>query len=288
MKQPLVSVVVPTRNRPDYLAQTLKSISEQTYKNIEIIVVDDGSKINYAESICKYFDNCTYYYKDNGGLSSARNFGIQKSLGEYIAFLDDDDLWKPEKIERQVNILRENKDINLVHSPALVIDEHGRETGQIIGASAYKIHKRSGYVFWNALSTWVVKSPTPLIRRTSLINGLLFDESIMVGEDVDFYQRYFYRNKIYYFPEPLAYYRDYKNSSRLSTQQTKYLGIESKMMINFQKMRVSHVHQYFIALKLIKSAQKRHRLLKCPTLYKTNLFSKYFSPIKYLINNYKY
>ncbi|MFD0777178.1 glycosyltransferase family 2 protein [Flavobacterium myungsuense] len=109
MSQPLVSVIVTTYNRDEFIERTLISIDNQTYKNIEIIVVDDGSKINYAEKICNKFNNCKYYFKNNGGLASARNYGIKKAKGIYIAFLDDDDLFLPHKIEVQVAILLQKK-----------------------------------------------------------------------------------------------------------------------------------------------------------------------------------
>ncbi len=184
--QPLVSVIIPTYNREAYLEESIFSVSHQTYTNVEIIVVDDGSKVNYAESICSKYLNCNYYYKLNGGLASARNLGVSIAKGDYIAFLDDDDFWKLEKLEKQVEILNKNPSIDCVHSSAVVVDENGNLTGQSIGAAQNKVHKRSGYVFWNALGVWVVKSPTPLIRKKVFQPDLLFDETIKVGEDVDF------------------------------------------------------------------------------------------------------
>ena len=105
MTNPLVSVIIPTYNRPDFLDEAILSVVCQTYKNIEILVIDDGSSINYAESICEKYSNCKYLHKINGGLSSARNYGIANANGELIAFLDDDDFWLKTKIEKQVKIL---------------------------------------------------------------------------------------------------------------------------------------------------------------------------------------
>ncbi len=238
MSEPLVSVIIPTYNRDTYLYKAIESVATQDYKKVEIIVVDDGSKLNYAEEICNKFKNCTYFYKDNGGLSSARNYGVIKAKGEFISFLDDDDFWLRNKLQKQVKILVEDDEINLVHSAASVVDAHGKKTGKIIGASTGNEHKRSGRVFWNALGVWVVKSPTPLIRKSALENpDFLFDEKIKIGEDLDFYQRFFYLNKIYYFKEPLAFYRVYDDAKRLSTQREKYVGLEKKMFTNFKKMK---------------------------------------------------
>lgn len=247
---PLVSVVIPTYNRETYLDSAIESVANQTYKNIEIIVVDDGSKIEYAKKICSKYPQCTYFYKENGGLSSARNYGISVAKGEFIALLDDDDLFLPHKIEVQIEILKNKLDVDCVHSSALIIDEKGIPTGELIGASDQKIHQRSGYVFWNALGVWVVKSPTPLFRR-KVFDTLLFDESILVGEDVDFYQRMFFKHKVVYLKEPLAYYREDNNPNRLSKKLEKYHGIESKIYSNFLKMGVKNPFTlYKIALKL--------------------------------------
>lgn len=254
MKNPLVSVIIPTHNRSSYLEDTIKSVINQSYTNLEILVIDDGSKSNYAEKICNRYNNCFYFFKENGGLSSARNYGISKAKGEYIAFLDDDDSWLKNKLEIQVKILNDNPKTTLIHSSATVIDKFGAPTGQIIGASQHKANLRTGYVFWNALGVWVVKSPTPLIRRKIFDDNFKFDESIKVGEDLDFYWRLFYMYKVYYIEKPLAFYRVYDDLNRLSTQKEKYFGIEWKIYTNLIKMGITNpIIKYRIARKLLKS-----------------------------------
>lgn len=286
MQNPLVSVIVPTYNREKYLNKAVESVSNQTYTNIEIIVVDDGSITNYAESICRKYSNCIYLYKKNGGLSSARNYGISNSKGSFIAFLDDDDFWESSKIEKQIKILIVDKGIDCVHSSAKVVNESGVETGTFIGASKNKVHKRSGYVFWNALGVWVVKSPTPLIRKSVFKKDMLFDEDIKVGEDVDFYQRMFYRHKVFYIDEPLAYYREYRSESRLSIQSDKYIGIEKKMLLNFKKMGIKNPFTlHFIAIRLLKKAIEKNNLLYPDEKEIIPNANIYFRP-RYLLNKY--
>ena len=283
MNNPLVSVIIPTYNRVDFLEIAIQSVVDQTYNNIEIIVVDDGSKSNYAESICNKYLKCFYFYKKNGGLSSARNFGISKSKGELIAFLDDDDFWQNSKIEKQVAILNKNPLVDCVHSAAAVVDENGKPTGDLIGAAQNKIHKRSGYVFWNALCVWVVKSPTPLVRKAVFQPDMLFDETIKVGEDVDFYQRMFYRHKVYYIHEPLAFYREYVNQERLSKQLEKYKGIEKKMYYNFKKMGIQNpIVLYKIKLRLAKRAISRYVEFKGNGRLIISSFRLYWNPLSYI------
>ncbi|WP_125722364.1 glycosyltransferase family 2 protein [Flavobacterium ustbae] len=288
MIAPLVTVVIPTFNRKDYIETAIRSVAEQSYANIEIIVVDDGSNINYAESICTNFSNCKYYYKENGGLSSARNYGIKLAKGEYIAFLDDDDFWETSKIEKQVKILLEKPFVDCVHSSVAVVDENGKANGKYYGASDNKIHKRSGYVFWNALGVWVVKSPTPLIRKEVFQPDLLFDERIKVGEDVDFYQRMFFRHKVHYINEPLAFYREYKHNGRLSTQHEKYIGIEKKMFLNFKNMSIKNpITLHLIAMKLLNTAKNKHNNLYPSKPFIINKFKFYFRPVYCLQNMLK-
>ena len=107
---PLVSVVVATYNRADLISETLDSILNQTYKIFELIVVDDGSSDNTEEIVKNYSDSRLKYIKtDNwGGPARPRNIGIRESKGEYIAFCDNDDLWEKNKLEKQLDIIKNN------------------------------------------------------------------------------------------------------------------------------------------------------------------------------------
>lgn len=286
MSNPLISVIITTYNREAYLEIAIQSVSRQTYQNLEILVIDDGSSIDYAKAICDKYPLSKYCYKKNGGLSSARNYGINLAKGDYIAFLDDDDFWEETKIEKQVKILLDDLSIDCVHSAVKVVDEKGKPTGKYYGASPNKVSKRSGYVFWNALGSWVVKSPTPLIRKEVFQPNLLFDETIKVGEDVDFYQRLFYRHKVHYIDEPLAFYREYYNSERLSLQHKKYIGIEKKMYSNFKEMGIKNpfvLHK--IAIRLLKSAIEKWNQFFLTKPIVINKFDFYFRPV-YCLRNY--
>ena len=103
-----ISIVIPTYNRVDFLPKAIQSVLNQTYRNWEMIIVDDGSTDNTEEIVKGYKESRIQYivHKYNLGLSAARNTGIKKSRGEYIAFLDSDDEWFPEKISCQMNIFQ--------------------------------------------------------------------------------------------------------------------------------------------------------------------------------------
>ncbi|MFD2528366.1 glycosyltransferase [Polaribacter marinaquae] len=279
----LVSVIIPTYNRKQYLEKTILSVLNQTYKNIEVLVIDDGSSDNYAKSVCEKFEKCFYYYKNNGGVSSARNYGVRKAKGSFIAFLDDDDIWVKEKLKIQINALINHNDIDCVHGPVEVIDECDNRKGIFYGASKEKTHKRSGYVFWNALGVWLVKASTPLIRKEVFKGNLFFDEDIEVGEDTDFYQRMFFKHKVLYIDKVLTQYRVYSESKSLSSQVEKYNGLEKKIFNNFVKMGIKNpIILNKVARKLLLSKIKN--LNKSNNNIKLGFFEKYFLPIHTLKN----
>lgn len=284
MSTPLVSVVIPTYNRKEFLQEAINSVVNQTYSNIEIIVVDDGSHTNYAETICKQFTNCYYYKKENGGISSARNFGIEKTTGEFIAFLDDDDVWRTYKIKEQLNAFKEHWDVDLVHSSVEVIDVDGNLTGSVIAAAKNKAHKRSGYVFWNALGSWMVKSPTPLIRRKVFESNLRFDETLKASEDLDFYNRFFYWHKIFYISKPLAFYRVYDSEDRLSLMEEAYKGVELQMLNNLMQMGIKNpIVRHRIAVVLLKKTLNKLKRKHSNFNFKLSKFDELIFPKETLV-----
>jgi teichuronic acid biosynthesis glycosyltransferase TuaG len=114
--EPLVSVVIPTYNRASFLKQTIESVLNQTYKNIELIVVDDGSTDNTKDVISPYLHRIQYIFTENKGPAHARNIGMKTSKGKYISLLDSDDEFLPFKIEAQVSLMEKNPDIGMVFS----------------------------------------------------------------------------------------------------------------------------------------------------------------------------
>ena len=130
----LVSIIIPTFNRPVLLQHALESVCKQTYQHIEVIVIDDGTPGKENKEICEKFNKVQYHKIENsGGPARPRNEGAKIATGDFLAFLDDDDLWAPEKLEKQVSLIHENPQFGLVHGPCKVMDESGKVTGEIIG-----------------------------------------------------------------------------------------------------------------------------------------------------------
>ena len=112
-QNPEVSVIIPTYNRVELLPRAIQSVLNQTYKSYELIVVDDGSDDDTENLMRSKFPWVKYYQIENNGVSRARNFGVEKAVGKYIAFLDSDDEWLPKKLERQMDLFCEG--IRWVH-----------------------------------------------------------------------------------------------------------------------------------------------------------------------------
>jgi glycosyltransferase involved in cell wall biosynthesis len=123
---PNVSVIIPNYNYSQYIGEAVESVLSQTYVNVEIIVVDDGSKDNSLEVLEIFGDKIKVIAQKNAGVSVARNNGVANSNGEFIAFLDADDVWLPEKIEKQIALFLNDKTLGLVHVAVQDIDANGK------------------------------------------------------------------------------------------------------------------------------------------------------------------
>lgn len=113
-QNPFVSVIIPVYNGERYLAEAIKSVLAQTYQNFELIVINDGSTDNTSNIIARYQDSLQSAYQPNAGLPASLNLGISLSRGEWIAFLDADDLWLEEKLSRQIRMVVENPEIEII------------------------------------------------------------------------------------------------------------------------------------------------------------------------------
>ena len=125
-KENLVSVVIPTYNRATELPSAIESVLGQTYPSVEVIIVDDGSTDGTEALIQTRFPRVRYLRQSNRGPAAARNAGIKAASGPYIAFLDSDDRWMPQKLERQIGLLRERPEVGLVFSTVRFVSRRGR------------------------------------------------------------------------------------------------------------------------------------------------------------------
>lgn len=200
-EHPLVSIVIPCFNSEKWISETLSSVFSQTYTNIEVIVVDDGSIDRTKEIVLGYNKPVSYYYQKNKGPSVARNVGIKKAKGKYVAFLDSDDLWEKDKLNKQVNYLENNKDVHLVFSNVTLINEKGEHLGTHINQVPTEKEELIKKFFLGQIS---MNTPTIVARKNSVLKIGGFDQDLPRREDHYFLMRMADKYKIVHFKEPLV------------------------------------------------------------------------------------
>jgi hypothetical protein len=206
---PAVSVIVPTFNRGALLGQTLESLRAQTHRDFEVIVVDDGSTDNTRDVVQSFDQRFRYVHQSNRGRSNARNNALGLAQGRYIAFLDSDDLFMPDKLEIQVRCLEEREDVGWVYSSTRNIDEQGKPTGYGYEASA------SGWIHAEVtffLPLTVILS-TVMVRRQVMEAVGGFDENMNRFEDTDMWRRISRKYKALAIPEPLIDFREHSGNT---------------------------------------------------------------------------
>lgn len=197
---PKVSIVIPVYNGANYLSQAIDSALAQTYKNVEILVINDGSTDDgKTEKIAlSYENNIRYFFKENGGVGSALNFGIEKAEGEYISWLSHDDLYLPYKIQCQVDRLRRESDGVIVYSDLEVIDKESRP----IYVRRLKDVEPEGFVY--ALIAYsLFHGCTALLPKQCFEVVGKFDEALMTTQDYKMWFRLARQYKFIHIPEVL-------------------------------------------------------------------------------------
>lgn len=205
--QPSVSVIIPTYNRVNYLKKSIHSVISQTIKDIEIIVINNYSIDNTLEVINSFKDQRIKIinFKNGGVIAKSRNQGMVHSTGKYIAFLDDDDIWRQDKLELQIRYLEAHPEFGVVYSNAIIIDEKDNRKGFLIDQGRAK----EGQVFQNLLGGNFITILTVLMRRELLEYIGLFDEdpSLIAIEDYEYWMRIALKSEFGYIDKPLALYR---------------------------------------------------------------------------------
>lgn len=204
MDSPLVSVIMPTYNRRDLIVLAIDSVVAQSYQNWELLVVDDGSVDKTDELLKERYageSRIKYLYQKNAGQSSARNQGIATSIGEYIAFLDSDNLWEPNRLAAGVEVLRKNANIGLCFADSISIDIQGRELGR------ENMRRYSGKVFPLMVIDNFVSMNTVLVRRSIFYSDRPFNQANRLDEDYELWLDLSVNNEYFYIPHFLSRYR---------------------------------------------------------------------------------
>jgi len=226
---PLVSVVIPTFNRENVLGRAISSVIKQSYQNIELIVVDDGSTDNTAKLVKEQFPQTKYFKTINKGVSAARNYGVKKSLGEYIAFLDSDDEWMPKKIQKQLDEIQ-RQGVRWIHG-----EERWIRNG--VRVNQKKIHQKSGGDIFNRSLHLCLISPSTVMLEKSLFeefNG--FDESFIVCEDFDLWLRILFKYPIGFVTKEVIF----KYGGHEDQLSAKYKAMDEYRVKTYEKLISLH------------------------------------------------
>ena len=241
-----VTVIIPTYNRADFLAEAVDSVLNQTWKDLETLVVDDGSTDRTRELIARYGKRLKYFYKKNEGPSSARNVGIREALGTYVAFLDSDDVWEPEKLSIQMDFMRKHPEIKLVCTDSSVIDSRESREGKL---------KKDlmGNLFSLLYSNSFIRTSTVLMNKACFQEVGYFDERYQSAEDYDVWLRVARRYPIAYLNRPLVRYRKHEGNvshDKITLRRNALSVLEAhydpkEISARTYRTRMSNLHLYF-------------------------------------------
>lgn len=227
----LVSVLTPAYNRESFIAEAVDSVLRQTYKNIEYIVVDDGSSDGTFEILQKYesagkLKLLTHPNRENRGQSAALNIGLRAATGDYIVILDSDDLLHPEKIQKQVEFLEKNPEVGMVYGQAMAIAEDGRELYPIPPDN----HVEHGDPNRLLLDCYMALPGGAMVRKSVFDRVGFFEESFRAGQDHDMVVRLAEAAPFAYMKGTVFYYRKHEGS--ISNR-----GLETRWRTGFEILR---------------------------------------------------
>ena len=291
---PKVSVIIPTHNRADLIQTAINSVLDQTYNDYEIIIVDDHSTDNTSAVVKKFKDQRIHYVQNSGkyGPSASRNLGISAASGDYVAFLDDDDEWMPNKLEKQITAMDgclEN--VCGIYSNRLMINKITGET--------YSENPGVETIKGNLLSQLMIKNPihtsTLMIRKTCLDKIGLFDENMRYMEDRDLWIRLAMNWDYEYIDEPLikAYYHGNSHLSHNLEGQTQGRGILLRRYQHLLKKNKKSWSQLYVCqgaqyCQKNEMAKGRKNLLKGILIYPFNKIALFhFFTSLFGANNYQ-
>jgi GT2 family glycosyltransferase len=195
---PVVSVIIPTYNRWPMIAEAVESVLEQAYRSFEIIVVDDGSTDGTKQRLKKYGSSVLVISRQRSGVAASRNYGIRIAQGRYMAFLDSDDLWLPQKLTIQTSFMEQHPEVKICQTEEIWI-RHGAKVNP-----KAKHAKPSGDIFRRSLDLCLVSPSAVMMMRDLLDQFGGFDESFPVCEDYDLWLRIAKEQAIPLIPEPLV------------------------------------------------------------------------------------
>lgn len=255
---PKVSVIIPAYNREPYIRQAIDSVLNQTFENIELIIVDDGS-IDGTMGVLESYGNRIYILEHPGrinkGQSAAINLGLRHATGNYIAILDSDDYWELNKIELQVNYLNKRQELGLVYGNGIAVDEHGNYLYDIY-STGHKENNKPENIF---LDCYFLVPNNSLIRSGVFKITGGFDENLRSAQDHDMAIRIAEVTKLGYLDRPVFCYR--RHSQSISQKNARMRWQNGFIIINKARQR----YPYSMGVIYRRKAVLHYRLYQCLT-----------------------
>lgn len=287
---PTVSINLCCYNSEKYLEETLQSIFAQTYKDWELIVINDGSSDSTEIIIQEYINQgypIIYHYQVNKGLGYSRNEALKRSRGQFIAFIDHDDIWMPEKLERQIPLFYRDSKTAIVASNAILFNEKSKN------ALFCKKKPKPGYVFGELLANYFICLSTAVIRRSALDDlDEWFDSRFRHIEEAELFERIAYTWYLDYVDEPLAKNRIHNESSSylrpdLSPKETEMMIAKFIILYpdfeNLYKKEVFNL-RYYIQYNFALVDLKQGNASRARTRLKPFLLKKFRTFIPFLLS----
>jgi glycosyltransferase involved in cell wall biosynthesis len=226
--KPLVSVIIPTHNSAQFIAETVQSALEQTHDALEIIVVDDGSTDDTVARLDRFGDRVRVHEQPNSGAAVARNRGLSMARGEYVAFLDADDLWHPRKLQTQLEHVRSCKGCRAVYGSWLKWEPDATGTWPAPSwpdagtDAATLVAERSGWLYHQLLQESVIHTSAILFHRSVIDTVGAFDERLRKGQDLDYWLRVSRVTPVHKLETVLSLYRIHRSSITFRPVATNY------------------------------------------------------------------
>jgi len=266
MKPPLVSVIIPTYNREKFVTLAIDSVINQTFKDYELIVIDDGSTDNTKNVLKQYNAKIHYIYQNNSGVSAARNAGIKVARGEWLAFLDSDDEWMPEYLECQMQRAKEEPKIRMHMTNSIKMEISGKKINTFENKILLHKFDKTPYIIIERPFLFVIRNHiampiTTVICRNSLLSTGMFNEDLTIYEDMDLIARMSLGGPLGIYERPLALYYHRDESTKKLTDQYFKKAIFSRMSLNTVYNNLAHdkrLNSYEKhALQQIRSSNQR-------------------------------
>lgn len=242
----LISIVINCHNGGQFLEECLNSIFNQTYQNWEIIFLDNVSNDNSIEILSKFSDKRIRYYKTDRleDLYKARNLAVEKCNGKYVSFLDTDDMWSPEKLEKQINFLERNQKFKVVFSNYYFLKDNIKEI-------KHKKNLPTGLITQELLNNYSIGILTVLLER-DIFTKIKFNDNYNIIGDFDFFIRLSQKSEIGSIQEPLASYRLHGDNFSLNKIDLYKKELEEWIRDNEKKLNLFKFSLYRQKILLFK------------------------------------